>query len=158
MLKAAQVVEMEPKTRVRGPALETLADVRRQAKRLYTEHVLGGDGSPLGADRLRVAITLLGLIKSTLLDEQERAPVDPGLKGQVHRLNRQITRLIGPPPGDPEDVGEEDDPDSAAEEDEAVEDDAIEDDVVEDEAVPEDAHETEEAGGPAYADEAAHGR
>jgi hypothetical protein len=136
MLKTDQATDAEPKSRVRGPALETLADVRRQAKRLYAEHVLTADGTPLPTDRLRVAVALLALIKSTILEEQERAPIEPGLKGQVRRLNRQMTRLMGPPPGSAEDETDE--------ADEADEDENLDDE--EDGEYEEDTEEREEHG------------
>jgi hypothetical protein len=142
MLKTDQATDAEPKSRVRGPALETLADVRRQAKRLYAEHVLTADGTPLPTDRLRVAVALLALIKSTILEEQERAPIEPGLKGQVRRLNRQMTRLMGPPPGSAED--EADEMEETDEADEADEDENLDDE--EDGEYEEDTEEREEHG------------
>jgi hypothetical protein len=68
-----QVSETEKKTRVRGPALETLADVRRQAKRLYAEFLRLENESDVALDELRMAASLLTLIKSTIVEEQAYA-------------------------------------------------------------------------------------
>lgn len=104
MTEMTQVADLEAKQRVRGPSLETLADVRRQARRLYAEFVYEREPTAMTEERLRVAITLLGLIKATLIEEaaqeqaaaEQEAARDPALKENLKRVNRQLTRLMGP--------------------------------------------------------------
>jgi hypothetical protein len=60
------------KPRVRSPKLESLADVRRQAKRLYAEFRCP-EGPLIGPDEMRASLGALTLIMRTLLAEQREA-------------------------------------------------------------------------------------
>jgi hypothetical protein len=63
---------VQPPKRIRGPSLDSVADIRRQAKRLYLRTVPPGDDL-LDPETLRMAISLLALIKSTLPEPRETA-------------------------------------------------------------------------------------
>lgn len=80
MISENQEIEATREFRVRGPALESLADIRRQAKRLFAQmHVTDCDAgtSHITADNLHSAVSLLTLIKSTILGAGLGRPADP---------------------------------------------------------------------------------
>jgi|SRR5579863_4228026 hypothetical protein len=86
----------DSRKRGRGPALDTLADVRRQARLLFAQLIHPTEVCPLSNEGLRAAVDLLNLARATILDEQalrDRQPPAPEDPQTDHRPPRHIRAL-----------------------------------------------------------------
>jgi hypothetical protein len=97
--------EEESRRRLRGPAIENLADLRKQVRRLCWEAMNRDEASAIPVERLKAALTGMTVLHAILLDERrhvrEDARSEAARTRRAERDERERRNPYAPDPNRP---------------------------------------------------------